>query len=169
MGRHRVLVLVVAIGMIACAKSGQNNRNNTQSANQAATSTGVASQPDNNPPLLREVNAGNAEAVRQMLEGGASANTASATGVTPLMNAAGMGNKEIVQMLLAKGANVNARTPGDYTALMSAANNNQPEMVKILLDAGADPSVKDNGGRTALAYAEGRGNKEVIAILKGRK
>ncbi len=170
MRRLRIIIPFIALGLLAgCSKPAQNNQNTT-AANQPPVNAAATPTPgDNTPPLLREINAGNTDAVRQLIDSGANVNAASETGVTPLMNAAGMGNKEVVQLLLARGAEVNAKTTGNYTALMQAALVGQTEIVKILLDAGADPSVKDIGGRSALTYAEDKGNKEIIALLKNRK
>src|SRR5689334_23414395 len=153
MRRYRVYILLIALATFAACTNPPRNNQNAPSANRAASNTSASGAP-NDEALLREVNASNTEAVRQLVDSGANVNSKNESGVTPLMNASGMGNKEIVELLLAKGADVNAKTPGNYTALMQAALVGQTEIVKILLDAGADPSVKDVAGKTAQNYAE---------------
>ena len=170
MRRYPVIIVCVAMAMFAaCARQAQNNQN-VPAVNQSPTNSSAAPTPaDNTPPLLREINNGNTEAARELINNGANVNAANETGVTPLINAAGMGNKEIVQLLLSRGADVNAKASGNYTALMQAALVGQTEIVKILLDAGADPTVKDIAGRTAQIYAEEKGHKDIVAMLKARK
>jgi ankyrin repeat protein len=168
MGRYRVFVLFIAMATLAgCAKPAQNNHNARATNQSSANSSAGAAQPDNT--LLREVNAGNVDGVRQLIDNGANVNGTNEVGVTPLMNASGIGNKEIVELLIAKGANVNARSSGNYTALMQAALVGQTEIVKLLLDAGADPTVKDIAGKSAQTYAEEKGHKEIAAMLKNKK
>lgn len=168
MGRYRVYILLIATAAFAACTNPPHNNQNARSANQASSNTAVSVVP-NDIALLNEVNAGNTEGVRQMVENGANVNSKNESGVTPLMNASGMGNKEIVELLLAKGADVNAKTPGNYTALMQAALVGQTEIARLLLAAGADPSVKDVAGKTAQNYAEEKGHKEIAALLRQKK
>ena len=161
-----MVVVVLAVSMIGCARQQGSNQN--ANSNKSAAAAMEARDAEGNTALLRAVNSGDTFEVRRLVEAGADVNAASTSGVTPLMNAGGMGNKEVVELLIKKGANVNHRTPGNYTPLMTAALVGQIEIVKMLLDAGADPSVKDTGGRTAADYAAEHKHDDIAQLLKQR-
>src|SRR5689334_6850327 len=100
MGRLRIVVyivfcLMVAAPLVACANPPQKN-NNAAVTNAAQSNTSTPA--DGMPPLLREINAGNEEGAKKLIEDGANVNATNESGVTPLMNAAGMGKKELVQL-----------------------------------------------------------------------
>ena len=90
-------------------------------------------------PLSLAAKTGQGGAVAALLDAGADANSASATGSTPLMLASASGSVDAVKSLLDHGALVNARekTWGE-SALMYAAALNRSDVVKLLLARGAD-------------------------------
>jgi ankyrin repeat protein len=102
---------------------------------------------------------GKAEAVRILLDAGASVDTytRNAFANLPLHAAAAGRHVEICRVLLAAGADVTAKQHGGYTPLREAAQNGDDEMVELFLSAGGDPteSVADGGAPADLAEAAG--------------
>jgi ankyrin repeat protein len=123
--------------------------------------------------LMEAIKANNSARVRELLAGGADANSRDAYGATALINAAHIGNLEMVNDLLAAGAEVDAKDELGWTALMKACNNAEmdrgfPEIVERLIAAGADPNVKIGYGIRPLMIAAGYGEAAVCeALLAG--
>ena len=120
--------------------------------------------------LIEAVNANDSASVRELLAGGADANSRDAYGATALMNAAYMGNLEMVNDLLAAGAEVDAKDELGWTALMKACNNAEmdrgfPDVVERLIAAGADVNVSITYGIRPLMIAAGYGEGAVCEVL----
>jgi ankyrin repeat protein len=93
-------------------------------------------------PLLLASRNGSAALLEALLEAGANANHASATGASALMSAAMTGRVDAVQVLLDHEADVNARERAHgQTPLMFAAWENRPEIIKMLMAVGAHPEL----------------------------
>ena len=122
-------------------------------------------------PLLRAAKAGDAEAVRLLLEHGANPNLPNLQGITPVMAAAGLGSNEIdtrgrfktqpeqiaaIDLLVRAGADVNAHDAKGQTALHGAALFGYDDVIKDLVAHHADINVKDAKGMTPLDSAMGR-------------
>ena len=119
-------------------------------------------------PDLRLVDAAarqDAAAVRQLLAGGADADTRRADGATALLWAAHWDDRETVRLLLDAGADVNAADDYGVTPLMRASENASAGTVDMLLAAGADPDAAQASGLTALMIAARTGNIEVVRAL----
>ena len=120
--------------------------------------------------LLEAARAGDAAAVRTLLQAGAEVNAARGDGITALHLAAEHGHAEAALALLDAGAAVGAGTRiGHYTPLHVAARGGHGEVVALLLDAGADPlAVTTNSRASALHFAAGavRGRDAVAALLE---
>lgn len=101
--------------------------------------------------LMLAAFAGNAAAVRALIQQGAQVNQ---TGWTALHYAASVGNNEIVQLLLDNYAYIDAESANKTTPLMMAARGGHILTVKLLLDEGADVGLKNNLGLTALDFAK---------------
>ena len=111
------------------------------------------------------------DVLRELLQGGADPNAASADGTTPLMMAAGLGYRsyqphtprgrpappveEAVRVLVEAGADVNARNEADFTPLHAATFRGLNEVIEYLVEQGADIDARDFRGRTAFRIAEG--------------
>ena len=90
-------------------------------------------------PLLLAANSGSADAVRVLLDAGASVNVAHAgNGVTPLIAAAVAGNDEMLEALIAKRADVDHAEARNWTALSFAAQYGHATCVDQLIAAGAN-------------------------------
>jgi len=117
-------------------------------------------------PSLANYPVSNAEAVRALLEMGASPNP---RGRFPLLAlAAFQGQLDTARVLLERGADPNAKGQQDATPLMMAvaAPRPDPELVRLLIDHGADISTHDRAGRTALDWALTQGDTPIARLLR---
>ena len=106
------------------------------------------------------------DAVRLLLQEGASVNEKTPEGWTALHHAAYHGNADIVGLLLERGASVDGKTAGDgWTALHYAASKGYSGLVKRLLHNGADIGLRNADGKTALELASENEKSEVVAVL----
>jgi len=122
--------------------------------------------------LFHEVESGNVEAVRAMLDKEpALIRSRDKDGYTLLHRAAQQGHWQLVELLIAKGALVDARSldGNKLTPLHLAVNENQVETVKLLLEKGADVNAKGVGVRykdwSALVFAAWHNHKDMVELL----
>jgi ankyrin repeat protein len=124
--------------------------------------------------IHRAVDAGDADALKQLLDGGANVNERivsnepqnSDWGCTPLHLAARDGRVDLVQLLIERGADVNARNHRGATPLHYAASS-RPVSV-FLLENKARADVADESGRTPLHWAARLGETPVVVLLMDR-
>lgn len=111
---------------------------------------------------------GRAEAVRILLEAGASvaAYTRNTFANQPLHAAAAGRHVEVCRLLLGAGADVNATQHGGYAPLHEAAQHGDDELVELFLSAGADPTVSVADGGTPADVAEAAGHHDVANRLR---
>lgn len=117
-------------------------------------------------PLLLAAQAGNAPAMRLLVEAGADPKLGTEENSTVLMTAASMGRVldenpvpesevfEAVKLALELGGDVNAANVLGNTALHAAATNRLDTVVQLLVEKGAEINARNLGGQTALAVAE---------------
>ncbi len=122
-------------------------------------------------PLMWAVWKGSAAEVKRLLDGGASPNDTTRSGLTPLMFAAGDAIK--ARLLLAAGADATARTNTGYTPLLLAsAFDGGTAAATLLLERGAMPDVTGRTGSfertTPLAIAIVRGDTTLAQRLLTR-
>jgi ankyrin repeat protein len=117
-------------------------------------------------PSLANYPMSNADAVRALLELGASPNPRGRFPVLAL--AAFQGQLNTARVLLEHGADPNAKGQQDATPLMmaAAAPRPDPDLVRLLLDHGADISAHDRVGRTALDWALTQGDTQIVRLLR---
>jgi uncharacterized protein len=121
-------------------------------------------------PLLRAAKAGDAPAIRLLLQYKANVELPNVNGITPLLAAAGIGSSaldtrgrykseadaaESVKLLLAAGANVHSKDRNGQTALHGAASNGWNQVVIALVEGKADLFAKDARSRTAADLTKG--------------
>jgi ankyrin repeat protein len=107
-------------------------------------------------------------ALKALVEGGASPDTAIGSGEgasTPLAKAAWEGRREMVKYLLAKGAKVDGRDGNGETPLMQAAQRDFDDVIAVLLAAGADVRAADTRGNTAFSAAMFNAHYDVADLL----
>lgn len=168
-GRHGLLaraglacVCVAPLG-IAAGAAGQGVERTSMAVHAAA---------EGRPPgndLLEAARAGDAAAVRALLQTGTEVNAARGDGITALHLAAEHGHAEAARTLLDAGAAVERGTRiGRYTPLHLAARGGHGDVVALLLDAGADPLAATTNSRATalhLASAAVGGQRAVAALL----
>ena len=128
--------------------------------------------------LATAVYAGDAEAVKALVEAGADVNARDEYGNTPLLHTLFLLRDgaqepdevvvEVMTILIKGGADVNARNEYGNTPLHGFATRRLPEGVEALIEAGADVNARNKHGSTPLhashnSYAPKRA--EIIKIL----
>jgi uncharacterized protein len=114
---------------------------------------------------------GDAGAVRDLLDRGATVDARDRYGQTALMLAAHAGHREIVEGLVAHRANLNTTAKCGLSALMLALVAGHAEVARLLADAGTDLSLRGTGApgfadKTAYDLAVERDLRELSAALK---
>jgi len=127
-----------------------------------ASLTGAAAGPL---PLVAAAKDADKDALRALLQKGASVNAAEADGTTALHWASYRDDVESADLLIRAGANVNAANDLGATPLWTASLNASAPMVKRLLDAGANPNIALLAGETPLMVASRSGNPAVVEQL----
>lgn len=108
------------------------------------------------------------QAVRLLLDKGASVNVADGEGATVLIWTAShikTAGLDTLRIILDSHAEVNARGAAGQTALELATDRNAPEAVSLLLERGADANVRDNASKTPLIIAGSHGFADILSIL----
>ena len=120
------------------------------------------------PPLVEAARAGDAAAVRALLDAGADVNAPAPDGATALHWAVHRDSPETVELLLAAGAHPAAVNRYGVAPLSLACTNGSAPVVERLLDAGADPNTVLPGGETALMTASRSGSAAAVELLVAR-
>ncbi|MDZ4202377.1 MAG: ankyrin repeat domain-containing protein [Gallionella sp.] len=120
--------------------------------------------------LVQAVKAGDAAAVRRMLDAGADADSRDGNRDTLLMLAAHAGDLPMVRLLLQSGADVNATGEHGWSALARAAYNADlkrgfADVVQALVEAGANVEAAIGYGVRPLMLAAGYGETAVVEVL----
>ena len=124
----------------------------------------VSAAPD--APIADAAVAGDVEAVRSLLNGGADPDGAHGDGMTGLHWAARNGDLETAELLLGAGADLTAVTRvGAHTPLHVAATAADPSVVQALLEGGADPNAVTTTDTGPLHFAAASGNRAVVRAL----
>ncbi len=117
------------------------------------------------PPLVEAAKNADRDALRALLEQGASVNAAEADGTTALHWASYRDDVESADLLIRAGARVNATNDLGATPLWTASQNGSAAMVRRLLEAGADPNRALLLGETPVMVAARSGNPDVVEQL----
>jgi ankyrin repeat protein len=116
-------------------------------------------------PLVDAARNGGPDAVRALLQKGASVNTAEADGTTALHWASHRDDVASADLLIRAGASVNAANDLGATPLWAASLNGSAAMVRRLLQAGANPNAALLLGETPIMVASRSGNPDVVEQL----
>ena len=115
-------------------------------------------------PLMYAAAAGSLEAMRLLLDNGATVNATSSAGSTALIWA--VTDAEKVRLLLARGADAKAASQRGRTALVVAARGDgSAAVVKMLIAAGADPKAVDAFKTTTLNAATFGNDIDTIRLM----
>ncbi len=126
----------------------------------------IAAAGPNNPTVLVEAaKAGDREALRALLQKGASVNAAEADGTTALHWTSYRDDVDSADLLIRAGAQVNAANDLGVTPLWTASLNGSDAMVRRLLSAGANPNAALLAGETPVMVAARSGNPLVVEQL----
>jgi uncharacterized protein len=115
---------------------------------------------------------GNADVVRELLDGGANVNVAARNQmrVAPIHSAGANRDPAIAlaisKMLVDGGADVNVAQEGGWTPLHGAAAHGNLDLVRFLLDHGADRNAVGKNGKTAFQLAVEANHSETAALLQ---
>jgi len=117
------------------------------------------------PPLVEAARNADREALRALLQQGASVNAAEADGTTALHWASYRDDVEAATLLIRAGAKVNAANDLGATPLWTASLNGSAAMVQRLLEAGANPNAALLAGETPVMVAARSGSPIVVEQL----
>jgi ankyrin repeat protein len=121
-------------------------------------------------PLHLASSRGNKNAVRALLEAGASTGATTKTDSTILHCAClcshSANRQAVVSLLLEAGCDINALTSFGYTPLHYACKKNYSNCARLLVSAGCSTTLHNNGGETALETAEHNGHEELVQELR---
>lgn len=109
--------------------------------------------------------AGDADAVRRLLDLGFAVDSPDAQGCTALLRAAGGGHRATVDLLLRRGADPQHAANTGATPLSAAVSMRQADIVNDLLAAGAQIEHRLPGGVTVLMLAAALGLPDITARL----
>jgi ankyrin repeat protein len=112
--------------------------------------------------------AGNAAALRSLLNQHAPVNAPQADGMTALHWAVRHDDVETAQALIRGGADVKATNRYGVPPLSLACTNGDARMVELLLSSGADPNTALPGGETALMTCSRTGKVDAVKALLAR-
>ena len=115
--------------------------------------------------LLWAIESKKSEAVRLLLNKGASTDINDGSFETLVHRAASIGDVDVFKMLLHRQFDLESKRPDGHTALHIATARSHGSIVNILLQAGADPSATTPDGRNALHFAVENKAFSLITIL----
>ena len=120
------------------------------------------------PPLVDAARNADWDALRTLLQQGASVNAADTDGTTALHWASYRDDVESASLLIRAGASVNAANDLGATPLWTASQNGSAAMVQRLLEAGANPNAALLAGETPVMVAARSGYPLVLELLLAR-
>lgn len=117
--------------------------------------------------LIDVARVGESEAVRSLLERGASVHARDSTGATALVAAAYGNHVDVAELLIEAGADVDAKDVTEQSAYLIATSEvgDDASLLDITLEAGADVDAKDSYNGTGLIRAAHRGHVEIVRRL----
>lgn len=116
-------------------------------------------------PLTEAARAGDGEAVRTLLAGGADADAAEPDLTRSIHWAAWNDDLSMTEALIAAGADVTAANRYGVSALSMASVNGNAAILERLLEAGADPATTLPEGETVLMTAARTGVVDAVQVL----
>ncbi|EST05153.1 Glycerophosphoryl diester phosphodiesterase [Kalmanozyma brasiliensis GHG001] len=116
-------------------------------------------------PLILAVMNGRTDAVRILLDHGASVESRDATDLIPLCLASSGGHADIVKLLLQKGAKIVSNAEGLYPQAL-AARAGHADCLRLLVESGGDPNAPEKGTQwTPTFFAAESGHVDCLKVL----
>lgn len=117
--------------------------------------------------LIHVSRAGDLDAVRSLLERGASVDARDPSGATALVAASYGNHVDVARELVAAGADVNVKDQTEQSAYLIATSEvgDDPALLELTLEAGADVNAKDSFNGTGLIRSADRGHVEIVRRL----
>jgi len=117
--------------------------------------------------LIEAARNGETEAVRSLLEQGASVTAVDSAGATALVAAAYGNHVEVARALVDAGADVDAKDSTEQSAYLIATSEvgDDTTLLELTLGAGADVNAKDSDNGTGLIRAADRGYVQIVRRL----
>jgi serine/threonine protein kinase len=162
-----ILAVAAIAGFTIITISSNNSQKVTTTNVQKSTdsrlnnSDGVQnSSNDEDQTLLKEIQNGNNDRVKVLLNTGSNPNSGD---IPPLVIAVQSNSELIVRMLLEKGANPNFTDPSGRTALHYALYIQNTPLIRLLLAFKADPNKLDPSGKKPLELTN---NPQIAELLR---
>ncbi len=132
-----------------------------------AATRGSRADEEANMQLIEAAERGDAEAVRRLLEEGASVDARDANGRTALVAAAYGNHLEAAEALIEAGADVNAKDDTEQSAYLISTSEvgDDPRLLELTLRNGADVGSLDSYDGTGLIRAADRGHVRIVERL----
>ena len=132
-----------------------------------ATMRGGRADEETNTELIEAAGSGDAEAVRRLLEEGASVDARDGSGRTALIAAAYGNHLEAAEALIGAGADVNRKDETEQSAYLISTSEvgDDPRLLELTLRNGADVESLDSYDGTGLIRAADRGHVRIVEEL----
>lgn len=178
---RRLLLVLALLAPAACNTPPEAERSEPRNTPEAAPEQ-TASPPETTaertravtnenlgPELISAAGAGDAEAVRRLLERGAPVEARDGFRRTPLVAAAYGNHLEAARLLVEAGADVNAKDETVQSAYLISTSEvgDDPRLLDLTLENGADVKSLDSYNGTGLIRAAERGYPKIIERLLG--
>ncbi len=158
-----VILAILVLASVACEPDTGDERSEPSSKSSEGGGTGKEADMR----LISAAEQGDVEAVKRLLDDGASVEARDETGRTALVAAAYENHLDVAKTLVKAGADVNAKDETEQSAyLISTAEvGDDPRLLRLTLDNGADVQSLDSYNGTGLIRAADRGYVEVVREL----
>lgn len=120
---------------------------------------------DKEPLILLAAKAGNMNAVRSMVDAGASIYSKDKSGKTMMNYAMESSGSELLNFLLREGYDLSTKDGNGYSPVFLAIRANKPALLRSLIDNGANVNETDTWGSTPLHAAVNQYSSSMIEIL----
>lgn len=156
------LCIVCILWLSSCDIMSGSSR---EQAKEQLPSTGVETVTQQ---FIQAAEAGDLEAVQNLLQDGIDINAQDERGRTAVMAATYQHQTEMVRLLISKGADINIRDHLLNNVFLYAGAEGMLDIVQLAIDADADTKLTNRYGGTALIPASERGHVEVVRELLTR-
>jgi len=115
--------------------------------------------------LFSEVEKGDFEKVKELIEEGADVNVCNEDKWSSLLVASSKGFCSIVEMLIERGADVNRKNGDKMSSLLGACLSGHLDVARVLIKNNAKIEDVTENGETTLMFAVEKGNYQIVKFL----